>query len=337
MSGGAARRTVAAVLPPLGAAAAVGMFVVLVMGATVTGTGSAEGCGRQWPLCNGRWVPEFAVQAAIEFSHRAVTAVESLLIFGVAVLVLAFRRRERGLVALVLMMTAALLAQAIMGALAVVAPQDPLILALHFGISLLAVASSFLAAVALARPGWLQAPVAASPSVRAATWGLAIYLYALTYTGAYVRHIGAAGSCLGWPLCQPNRTGLAPAANLAHRTGAALTLLLALGLYALYRRAAGRRPDLRRGAAVLIGLLLVQGAAGGYLVLSLFSLGGELLHAAVTGLVFSAAAYLCLAVTLPETARAPELAAAPARRTLGQERVDPLPEVLAHVGADDQV
>ena len=34
--------------------ATVGMFLVLLMGATVTSTGSGEGCGRSWPLCNGR-------------------------------------------------------------------------------------------------------------------------------------------------------------------------------------------------------------------------------------------------------------------------------------------
>ena len=42
------------------------MFVVLVMGATVTNTGSAEGCGRSWPLCNGQFIPEFAVATLIE-------------------------------------------------------------------------------------------------------------------------------------------------------------------------------------------------------------------------------------------------------------------------------
>src|SRR2546430_15137729 len=66
--------------------AAAGMFLVLVMGVTVTTTGSAEGCGRDWPLCHGRFVPDFAVATAIEFSHRAVTGVEGILIVALAVL-----------------------------------------------------------------------------------------------------------------------------------------------------------------------------------------------------------------------------------------------------------
>src|SRR5918911_3538966 len=69
----------------LAVSATVGMFVVLVMGATVTNTGSAQGCGQSWPLCNGRLVPEFTVATAIEYSHRAVTGVEGLLVLALAV------------------------------------------------------------------------------------------------------------------------------------------------------------------------------------------------------------------------------------------------------------
>src|SRR2546422_11683347 len=69
------------------------MLVVLVMGATVTTTGSAQGCGRDWPLCNGRLVPDFALAAAIEFSHRAVTAVEGVLILAFTPLGLLLYRR----------------------------------------------------------------------------------------------------------------------------------------------------------------------------------------------------------------------------------------------------
>src|SRR3977135_3646630 len=58
----------------------IGMLLVLVMGAAVTNTGSAEGCGRSWPLCNGQFVPEFTVATAIEYSHRAVTGLGGVLV-----------------------------------------------------------------------------------------------------------------------------------------------------------------------------------------------------------------------------------------------------------------
>src|SRR2546430_3840333 len=76
----------------LGVIAAAGMLVVLVMGARVTDTGSAQGCGRDWPLCNGKVIPDFTIAAAIEFSHRAVTGVEGVLIVAFTVAVLALYR-----------------------------------------------------------------------------------------------------------------------------------------------------------------------------------------------------------------------------------------------------
>src|SRR5436305_12211651 len=101
----------------------VGMFLVLVMGATVTNTGSAEGCGRSWPLCNGRFIPEFALSTAIEFSHRAVTGIEGFLVLGTAVGAWAFWRDRREVRVLVPLMLVTLGGQAGMGAWAVMAPQ----------------------------------------------------------------------------------------------------------------------------------------------------------------------------------------------------------------------
>src|SRR2546430_14781101 len=89
------------------------MLLVLVMGAAVTNTGSAEGCGRSWPLCNGQFVPEFTVATAIEYSHRAVTGVESFLIVGLsAAMLFAFGRRDREVVGLASLMLVTLFLQA---------------------------------------------------------------------------------------------------------------------------------------------------------------------------------------------------------------------------------
>src|SRR2546429_1491980 len=103
-------------------AAAVGMLLVLVMGATVTDTGSAQGCGRSWPLCRGQFIPEFAVSTFIEFSHRAVTGVEGVLIVLLAAAALALYGRERPIRVLVPLMVGSLLLQAGSGAAAVMWP-----------------------------------------------------------------------------------------------------------------------------------------------------------------------------------------------------------------------
>ncbi len=298
----------------LGGVAAVGMFLVLVMGATVTNTGSAEGCGRDWPLCQGHFIPAFALATAIEFSHRAVTGIEGILIVVLAIAMLARWRDRKPARVLVALMIGFLLLQAGMGAWAVKYPQQPVVLALHFGISLLALASTSLAALYIRRPAAMAGVRAAGTGVRLATWGAAGYIYLLVYSGAYIRRAEAAAACSSWPLCGGGSPGPGAAVvDLIHRFAAAAALLLAIGLLLGYRRLAAGRPDLARGAWLLIGSLVLQGAVGAYLVFSRFSLGSELVHAGVTGIVFTTVAYLCLRVTLGTRASAPTRAPVPGR------------------------
>jgi len=160
-------------------AATVGMLVVLVMGAAVTNTGSAQGCGRSWPLCDGQFVPEFTVEAAIEYSHRAVTGVEGLLILALAAAMVALWRHDREVQVLVPLMLGSLVLQAGLGAAAVMMPQSPAVLASHFGISLVACASTFLATVVVfERTGGGSAapPDSVTPGHRAAVLGVGAWV-----------------------------------------------------------------------------------------------------------------------------------------------------------------
>src|SRR5438067_7979322 len=164
------------------------MFGVLVMGAAVTNTGSAEGCGRSWPLCNGQFVPEFTVATAIEYSHRAVTGIEGLLVVALTTLMLLLWRRQPEAVVLALLMLATLLLQAGLGAGAVLWPQSPLMLATHFGVSLVAFASTYLSTV-LVFERTARAPRAlqltAPPAFRNLTIDVCAYVLGVVYLGAY--------------------------------------------------------------------------------------------------------------------------------------------------------
>jgi heme a synthase len=303
----------------LAAVAAIGMFIVLLMGETVTSTGSAQGCGRDWPLCRGQLVPNFALSTWIEFSHRLVTGVEGVLIVVLALFVAVLWWDRRPVRVLAPLLVLSVLLQAGMGAWAVKYPQTAYVLALHFGFSLVALASAVLMAVyvrRIDRP--LPAPV--PRGVSWATWGLTAYVYVLVYSGAFVRHVEAAGACPTWPLC-PGQGGSgsqaqALAIDTLHRLLAVLALAFAVGLLALYRSRVPDRGDLRTGAVLAIAALLLQAAAGGYLVLSGFGLVAEIVHAGMTGLVFVACAYLCLQATLDRRVEpAPGVRRAPAPGT----------------------
>src|SRR5215471_11831057 len=277
------------------------MLLVLVMGATVTTTGSAQGCGRDWPLCRGKFIPDFALATAIEFSHRGMTSIESVLVVTLTAAVLILYREQRPVRVLAPLMLGFLLLQAGMGAWAVKYPQQPVVLALHFGISLVALATTTLTAIYIRRPQALLSAPMVSGGVRLITWGAAVYIYLLVYSGAYIRHAGAAAACQSWPLCTAGPAGAtveALAVDLVHRFAAGAALLVGFGLLLVYSRLQPPRRDLVVGAWLLIGALIAQGAAGAFLVLSRFGVTSELLHAALTGVAFTAAAYLCLRATL---------------------------------------
>lgn len=274
-------------------AATVGMFLVLVMGATVTNTGSAEGCGRSWPLCNGQFVPEFTVATAIEYSHRAVTGVETLLILALVAAMLTLRRPgDRELWALAGLMLGTLFLQAGLGAAAVLAPQSPFILATHFGVSLAAFAATYLSAVLVFERTGVE--VAAQPRrrTRAAPIGITLYLATVVYLGAYLRHAGISLACADWPLCNGEVVPVleGPTAFVfAHRVAAVGALAL-LGWLAVVTR--------RWAAYAAFGLCVLQTLSGALVVWTRVGLFGALAHAAIVALLFAAVAHLLRATWL---------------------------------------
>lgn len=70
------------------------MVLVILEGAVVRATGSGNGCGQHWPLCNGEILPHHPRLATIiEFTHRSLTGVLSSLVVVLAVWVFLARRK----------------------------------------------------------------------------------------------------------------------------------------------------------------------------------------------------------------------------------------------------
>lgn len=283
----------------LGVVASVGMFAVLVMGAAVTNTGSEQGCGRSWPLCHGKLIPQMAVSTAIEFSHRAVVGVESILIIALAIAGIYLYWHRLEIKVLAPLMVAFLFLQAGLGAWAVMYPQLAAALALHFGVSLVAFASVVLTTAVLfeieGRDVLRDKPL--PPHFRTVVWVLTGYSYVVVYLGAYVRHSHASLACSGWPLCNhavvPSFTS-SVAAVFIHRTAA---FLLALGILALVvwtHRMAWERPDLYFASVLALALVILQSLAGAAVVLTHLDLFSALAHAAMVGLMFGCLSYLCM-------------------------------------------
>ncbi|HEU4793410.1 MAG TPA: heme A synthase [Nitrolancea sp.] len=287
-------------------AATVGMFIVLIMGATVTNTGSEMGCGRSWPLCHGEFIPQFAVATLIEYSHRFVTSIEAVLVVAASVGALAYWRHRREIRILVPMMLFFLFLQAGLGAWAVLYPQTTAVLALHFGVSLTSFASVLLTTVFLYEVDGSDAlrdkPLSAN--FRWLVWGTILYTYVLVYLGAYVRHANASMACMGWPLCNgsilPEMTGPI-AVVFVHRLAALAGVLLIAGLLVRTYRTRVERPDLYKGSIAAMFFIILQVFSGGVVVMTQLGLFSTLTHAGLATLLFGSLSYLCMH-TLPRPA-----------------------------------
>lgn len=275
-------------------AAMIGMFLVLMMGSTVTNTGSSEGCGRHWPLCQGEFIPSYAVTTAIEFSHRIVTALEGVLILAVSIGAILIRRGDRQVKVLVAVLIGTLVLQSGMGAAAVMWPQSPLIMASHFGISMTCFAAIFLLTRYLYEPSSLDGDrsIRRDPPplwFRRGVWLSLVLSVVVAYVGAYMRHSGNELGCHTWPSCNgqvfPGFTGSEGIA-FSHRLLAASLMILIFGLAWWARSLKTDYPELSSVLNIASIAIVGQALAGAFVVETSLSLWTTLLHAALMAILF---------------------------------------------------
>lgn len=275
---------------------AVGMFLVLLMGANVTATGSGDGCGNDWPLCHGKLLPGDYFESIVEYSHRLVTSVEGVFVLATAIVAWPFRQRFPQFKLLIPAMAGTLVLQSLMGAAAVKWPTSPEVMASHFGISLVCLASAALIAriiteakdnddhLAIRR-------ISAPTGYRLLMGATLLFSIIVAYSGAYVRHSGAELACTSWPTCNgqviPEFGGLAGIQTM-HRLAALGISLLIAGLVVWSYRFRAERDDLHRVSVVALVLVVAQAAVGAVVVYSGLQLLATLTHAALMALLFVA-------------------------------------------------
>jgi heme A synthase len=289
-------------------------YLLIVWGGIVRVTGSGLGCDDPrggtdgWPLCAGGLLPPWTQAGVIEFTHRWLAAIATLLVIALATVVYMRYRDVRRLVVASSVTLVLFVVQIILGAITVEFKLPPSVILIHLANAEILLGSlAFIAVTALTlgtgrEITWSGAP----PKARLAAAAAAL-TYLVLLSGSNVVAQGAGAACTGWPFCGGGlgfslpQAGLA-AVNVLHRFGAGGLLLLIGATVPIVRKVhPGDSPMLRTGIAVNV-LLLLQIVAGAVLVESNLPTFIKGIHLALASALWASVVLLALLARRPPAA-----------------------------------
>ena len=275
-----------------------GMLLVLLMGAVVTKTGSADGCGNSWPLCYGKVLPEApALETIIELSHRAVSATLGILVIILAVWTWRKIGHLRETKFLAIASVFLIVFQGLLGAAAVVWGQSDVILASHFGFSLASFASVVLLTILVFEASGTKKNPNVPKRLRFHLYAVTIYSYVVVYTGALVRHTGASMACDNVPFCNDGQLFAfsgQQGIQMLHRTAAVLIFVWLLYIMIIGFKELKNEATFRKGLITAFVFICLQALSGMLVVLTDLNLFLAIFHGLFISGLFTVLLYLVM-------------------------------------------
>ena len=299
----------------------IGIFAVNIVGFVDTETGSALGCGHDWPLCNGAVIPHvWGLQTLIEFTHRALVGVVTVLLLVTSGLAWRLYRAWREVKATIGIAVGFVFVQAGLGALGVIYGDPAWFLAFHFGCSLLAFVGVLLLVVVLRQIGRqirdkdarddvstvvLRRPVPKGPFTRG-VWFTLIYMYVAMYYGAFVSSTGDGSAFRGWPFPTEIHSGQVFVVDIIHRAVAVGLGALIVYLWVLAFRMRKDHHDLFVGTWLALVFVILVAFSGATLIWTNHAaLWAFLVHVSMVTGLFGSLSYLGLQIIPPSNVRVP--------------------------------
>lgn len=302
--------------PPVGApsrrfritaiAAVVSTYLLIVAGGVVRVTGSGLGCGvkgQDWPFCHGHLIPPADTPTLIEYSHRWLATISTVLVVTVTLWAWMRYRHLPRVTRATTAVVALLIVQILLGAITVELRLPGGIVLVHLANALLLLGVLISAVVACYAPSSRgeSAPMLTDRQ-RSAARQMAFAAgatYLLVLSGGLVVANGAGSACAGWPLCgngfQVDTTHLA-SINLFHRgVAGVVAVFLGWSVARVMLAFKGTRP-IRLGAMAVNVALLLQIVAGALLVELRLPPATRGAHEALASLLWATAAMLALMV-----------------------------------------
>lgn len=238
-------------------------FVLIVLGGVVCITDSSRGCP-DWPGCYGQIYPPLRTDSILEYTHRLVAGLTSLLILGSTILAWCKPRAHRWVRWPPTIALAFLGAVVIFGAMVVLRGLPPFLAMLDVASALLVLALMVLTAtISVSVPPHPNQPIHLAWSSAHARLTLVTLLgvWLVLFTGPLVAQSGSYTRCLGWPLLAGTQEGAGSIARFA------LGFVVTLSLIAVVARGLHESvTPIKRRAAALVGLFLAGELAVNVLV-----------------------------------------------------------------------
>ena len=233
-------------------AAAVATFILTIFGGVVSVTESGLACP-DWPLCEGKFIPQMVDGKQYEHSHRLVASFVGAMTFGLMALLIKYRRKQPYLVKLGILAGVLVTVQALLGAATVILRLPWAITSAH-----LALATAFFVLMTslafLTHPSRESLP-AVQKSLGRMIVPVGVLLFLQVVGGGVMRHLRAGLACgFDLPLCNgtlwPLDGYVGVQVHMVHRLFGVLSALAVLGLMAWI----WRRPEASRRLKIVAGV-----------------------------------------------------------------------------------
>lgn len=263
------------------------LFILLIWGNAVSGLKAGLACP-DWPLCHGEVIPPFRWDIYVEFSHRVIGGITSIVLF-----ILCYRRfrsYEKNYRILPLLVVLLLLFQIVLGGIVVLAKLPVNLTTTHFTNAII-IFSITLYMVYF--DGVRRKPDFRFSGPAGLFFALSLLVFIQASLGAYVRHLEAGLACPDFPTClgywiPPELSGKV-LAHFTHRTVAYLLTVIFICVLFLSRKSA-RLKEARKNMSWAVALLFLQIGIGIAVVTSKLVFYVTAIHLSIGLLILS----LCL-------------------------------------------
>ncbi len=245
-------------------------YGLIVLGGVVRATEAGLGCP-DWPRCHGQLTPLPDKEVMIEYSHRAVAGLVSLLVVLTAVAAWRWQRHLPAVFWPVVLALALLLAQVLVGGATVNSELDAELVTLHLALALALLATLTVATTASFRWGRQDSSHAGLPRANGNGHILSLCLLAalavfgVILSGSYVAGSNAGLAFADWPLFNGQllaEGGRLQQVHFLHRLAAAAVSLPLLALAVQAWRQRPRRATVMATLGIALVLYLAQVLVG---------------------------------------------------------------------------